>query len=77
MPGEAVTGGLGTYDDIGLRGASQFIAAVVTWTLADDLTFRVSLGYGVNKASVPRVLRFSVPCEMDGLGHKVRNLFSD
>lgn len=73
--GMEVEGGLGTYDDFGLRGTSQSIAGVLVWTLANDVTFSVSPGFGVTKASAPLLLRFSVSYEVDGFGHKVRNLF--
>jgi hypothetical protein len=73
--GMEAEGGLGTFDDFGLRNTSQYIAAVVAWTLANDVTFSVSPGFGITKASVPLLLRFSVSYEVDGFGHKVRNLF--
>ena len=68
-------GGLGTNDGFGLQGTSQYLAAVVAWTLPNDITFRVSPGFGVTKASAPLLLRFSVSYEVDGFGQKIRNLF--
>ena len=73
--GIAAEGGLGTNDDFGLQGTSQYLAGVVAWTLPNDITFRVSPGFGVTKASAPLLLRFSVSYEVDGFGQKIRNLF--
>lgn len=73
--GVEIEGGLGTNDDFGLRATSQYVTAVVAWTLANDITFRVSPGFGVTSASVPFLLRFSLSYEIDGFGHKLRNFF--
>jgi hypothetical protein len=73
--GIEMDGGLGTNDDLGLRSTSQYIAPVVAWTLANDLTLRVSPGFGVTKASVPLRLQLSLSYEIDGFSHKVMNLF--
>jgi hypothetical protein len=73
--GVEMYGGLGTYDDFGLRATSHYVAPVMAWTLANGTTFRLSPGFGVTHASAPCLLRLGLSYGIDGFGHTVRNLF--
>ena len=68
-------GGLGTYDNFGLRGTSHYIAPVLAWTLANGTMFTVSPGFGLTDSSVGFLLRLGVSYEVAQIGRKARNLF--
>jgi hypothetical protein len=67
-------GGLGTHEEFGLGGTSQYIAPTVAWTLGNAM-FRVSPGFGITGASAPFLLRFGVSYEIAQLGRRARNFF--
>jgi hypothetical protein len=73
--GVEVYGGLGTANDFNFQGTSHFIAPVVSWTLTNGTTFRVSPGFGVSSASAPVLMRFGVSYGIDEFGQAVRGLF--
>lgn len=73
--GVELYGGLGTHQDFGLAGTSQYVAPAVSWTLANGMTFRVSPGFGVTERSTPFLLRFGMSYEVAQLGRAARSLF--
>ena len=68
-------GGLGTSNDWKIKGTSQYVAPVASWTLTSGTTFRVSPGIGFTRASAPFLLRVGVSYGFDDFGRAVRNLF--
>jgi hypothetical protein len=72
--GVEMYGGLGTHDDFGPRGTSQYLAPTVAWTLANEVTFKVSPSFGLTGNSAGFLLRFGVSYEIDQLGRSARNL---
>jgi hypothetical protein len=75
--GVEIYGGLGTHDQFGLRGTSQYVAPTVVWTLNNGVAFRVSPGFGLTEMSLRFLLRFGVSYEIDQFGRAVRGLFHD
>src|SRR5260370_37335182 len=73
--GVAVYGGLGTHEDFGVRGTSQYVAPTVAWTLASGTTFRVSPGLGVTGPSARVLLRFGISYEVAQFGRAAQKLF--
>jgi hypothetical protein len=73
--GVEMYGGLGTHDDFGLRGTSQYIAPGLAWTLANGTTFHVSPGFGITENSAGVLLRFGFSYEISQFGRAARNLF--
>jgi hypothetical protein len=73
--GVEMYGGLGTHDDFGFRGTSQYVAPTVAWRLNNGTTFRVSPGFGVTPASAGVLLRFGVSYEIAQFGRTARKLF--
>jgi hypothetical protein len=68
-------GGLGTHDDFGVHGTSQYVAPVIAWTLANGTMFTVSPGFGLTGPSTGFLLRLGVSYEVAQIGRKARNLF--
>jgi len=68
-------GGLGTADDLTLRGTSHYIAPIVAWSLPNGTTFRLSPGFGLTSDAYRFVLRLGVNYEFAGFGRKVRQFF--
>jgi hypothetical protein len=73
--GVELYGGLGTHQNFGARGTSQYVAPAVAWTLHDGTTLRVSPGFGVTEASARFLLRFGVSYEIAQCGRAARRLF--
>lgn len=73
--GVEVYGGLGTYDQFGLRGTSHYVAPTVGWTLANGTSFKVSSAFGVTGNSAGYLLRFGVSYEVAQFGQMARNLW--
>jgi hypothetical protein len=73
--GVEMYGGLGTHENFGLPGTSQYVAPTVAWTLANGTMFRLSPGFGVTETSARFLLRFGVSYEISQFGRKVRNYF--
>ncbi len=73
--GVEVYGGLGTHDQFGLRGTSQYVAPTVVWRLNNGIAFRASPGFGLTEASLKFSLRFGVSYEIDQFGRTVKDLF--
>lgn len=75
--GVEIYGGLGTYNEFGLRGTSHYVAPVLSWTLANGTMVRVSPGFGVTPASAGVIWRFGVSYEIEQFGRTVHRLFRD
>jgi hypothetical protein len=73
--GVEVYGGLGTHDQFGLRGTSQYVAPTVVWTLNNGIALRASPGFGLTDSSVKFLMRFGVSYEIDQFGRAVKDLF--
>lgn len=73
--GVEMYGGLGTHDDFGVRGTSQYVAPTVAWTLAKGTTFRISPGFGMTDTSAHLLLRFGISYEIAQFGRAARKLF--
>src|SRR6202040_249019 len=58
--GAEMYGGLGTHAEFGPRGTSQYLAPTVAWTLANEVTFKVSPSFGLTGTSAGFLLRFGV-----------------
>lgn len=72
--GVEVYGGLGTHQDFGPRGTSQYAAPTVSWTPCDGLTLRVSPGFGLTASSVPVLFRFGATYEIAQFGRGASRL---
>ena len=72
--GVEIFGGLGTQNEFGFLGTSQYVAPVAAWTFANGTTLRVSPAFGVTDASAPFVLKFGLSYGFDGFGGTLRNL---
>jgi hypothetical protein len=70
--GVEMYGGLGTHDDFGLRGTSQYIAPTVAWQFAGGTTVKISPGFGITGPSAPFLLRFGVSYEIQQFGRLLR-----
>ena len=75
VAGIEMYGGLGTTDSLTLSGTSHYLAPVLAWRMPNDLTLRVSPGWGLTGASHHFLLRWGLSYEISGFGHKVRSLF--
>jgi hypothetical protein len=73
--GVEMYGGLGTHEQFGVHGTSQYVAPTVSWTLANGTTFKVSPGFGMTENSTGYLLRFGASYEVAQLGRAARNLF--
>ena len=71
--GVEMYGGLGTHDDFGVKGTSQYVAPTLAWTLANGTTFQVSPGFGVTESSASFLLRFGVAYEFNQFGRRGAN----
>lgn len=68
-------GGLGTANDLTLRGTSHYAAPILAWSLPNGTTFRVSPGFGLTPNAYRFILRLGVNYEVPGFGRKVRQFF--
>ena len=75
--GVEMYGGLGTYEQFGLRGTSHYIAPTVAWTLTNGTTLKVSPCFGVTENSTGYLLRFGVAYEIAQFGRAARTLFHE
>jgi hypothetical protein len=73
--GVELYGGLGTWQDFGFAGTSQYLAPVLAWELNRETTLRLSPGFGLTESSHRFLLRFSVAYEFPGLGGRIRQMF--
>ena len=73
--GAELYGGLGTHDDFGLHGTSQYLAPTVSWTLNNGTAFKISPSFGLTGASAGFLLRFGVSYEIAQLGRVARGMF--
>lgn len=63
--GAEMYGGLGTHDDFGVRGTSQYIAPTLGFKISENMWAKVSPGFGVTGTSAPFLLRFGITYEIN------------
>jgi hypothetical protein len=73
--GVELYGGLGTLQDFGIRGTSQYVAPTVAWALNDGTTLRFSPTFGVTGTSARFLLRFGVSYEISQFPRAARKFF--
>ncbi len=62
--GAELYGGLGDHTTLSLDETAHYLAPVVLWKFADNVSFRVSPAFGLTDASIPLLLRFGVLFEL-------------
>jgi hypothetical protein len=73
--GAEVYGGLGSTLDFGASGAAHYFAPVLSWTIGDNSTLRISTGVGLTHEASPVLIRFGYTYELRGFGERVSRLF--
>jgi len=73
--GAEVYGGLGSTLDFGASGAAHYFAPVLSWTVSDNSTLRISPGVGLTHEASPVLIRFGFTYEIRGFGERVSKLF--
>jgi hypothetical protein len=73
--GVEIYGGLGTHQNFGLRGTSQYVAPTVALSLNHGITLRVSPAFGITGTSARSLLRFGVSYEIAQFGRAARKFF--
>lgn len=73
--GAEVYGGLGSTLDFGPQGAAHYFAPVLSWTVSDNSTLRISPGVGLTHEASPVLIRFGYTYEVRGFGERVSRLF--
>lgn len=66
--GVELFGGLGTHENFGLGGTSQYVAPTIAWALNNGTTLRVSPGFGITDTSAGLLLRFGISYEVAQIG---------
>lgn len=66
--GAEIYGGLGEEGSFTMRGTSQYLAPVVAWEIAGDMTLRLSPTFGLTDASQPFMVRLGFTYEFGGVG---------
>jgi hypothetical protein len=72
--GAEVYGGLGSTLDFGPHGAAHYFAPVLSWTVSDNSTLRISPGVGLTPEASPVLIRFGLTYEVRGFGERVSRL---
>jgi hypothetical protein len=73
--GVELYGGLGTRQGFGLSDTSHYVAPLLSWSLPNGLTLRVSPTFGLNGAGHRVLLRFGASYELSGFGRRLTGLF--
>ncbi len=73
--GVEVYGGLGTHQDFGFRGTSQYVAPTIGFRFAEGAALKVSPGFGLTGSSVRFLFRFGVSYEVAQFGRSAARLF--
>ena len=73
--GVELYGGLGDRHHFTFRGTSQYLAPVLSWTLENGTTLRVSPAFGLTHQSHRALIRFGISYEFPGFGHRIRQMF--
>src|SRR5215470_5047124 len=69
--GAEVYGGLGSTLDFGPRDAAHYFAPVLSWTVGDNSTLRISPGVGLTREASPVLIRFGYTYEVRGFGESL------
>ena len=75
LVGAEVYGGLGSTLDFGPHRAAHYFAPVLSWTVSDNSTLRISPGVGLTHEASPVLIRFGFTYEVRGFGERVSRLF--
>lgn len=75
LAGVELYGGLGTAKAFTLSGTSHYLAPLLSWQLPNDITLRISPGWGLTGTSHHFLLRWGASYEIAGFGRRLRNLF--
>ena len=70
-------GGLGTVDRFTIHDTSHYVAPILSWSIPEGPTFRISPGFGLTPGAYGLVLRLGVNYEFEGFGRKLRKLFGN
>jgi hypothetical protein len=73
--GVELYGGLGTHEQFGWRGTSQYIAPTIGFDIGHGASIKVSPGFGLTATSAPFLLRFGVSYEVAQFGRAAGRLF--
>jgi hypothetical protein len=73
--GVEIYGGLGTSHAFGLTETSHYIAPLLSWSLPNGATLRLSPSFGLNGNSHRLLLRWGVSFEIPGFGRRLRHGF--
>jgi hypothetical protein len=73
--GAEVYGGLGSTQDFGVGNSAHYFAPVISWTVSDNSTLRLSPGIGLTHEANPVLIRFGYSYEIRGFGGQVAKLF--
>lgn len=70
--GVEVYGGLGTWDQFGLRGTAHYLGPLIDWNLPHGTSLRISPTIGLNRNSTRFLIRFGVSYEIPRFDRIVR-----
>ncbi len=73
--GAELYGGLGSTLDFGPHNAAHYFAPVISWTVSDNSTIRLSPGFGLTHETNPVLIRFGYTYEIQGFSQHVAKLF--
>jgi hypothetical protein len=73
--GVEMYGGLGSTLGFGPHDAAHYVAPVVSWTISDNSTLRVSPAFGLTPESNPVLIRLGYAYEVEGFGSQLSRLF--
>jgi len=74
--GVELYGGLGNTEVFGLPNTAQFVAPAIVWQMNAANSFKASSAFGLSGASERLLVRVGYTYEIEGFGHKVRQMFS-
>jgi hypothetical protein len=73
--GAEVYGGLGSTLDFGFHDTAHYFAPVISWTVSDNSTLRLSAGFGLTHETNPVLIRFGYTYEIQGFSQHIARLF--
>jgi hypothetical protein len=68
-------GGMGTWQQFGFSGTSQYISPLLVWELPNGTTLRISPTVGLNGNSARALIRFGVSYEIPRFDRQIRRWF--
>jgi len=72
--GVELYGGLGERHDFTLRRTSHYLAPVLSWTLENGMTLKVSPAFGLTQESHRALIRVGIAYELPAFGRRVREM---